>query len=491
MAVLACADRPGRAAPAAFIQSWKKPSPAPRPAKAWDSGAGAPDGSVLCGREVMAVSSQLPVVSLIVPLWRGLGQSGWRHRIIGAFMQRRALFSHLSRLAAALAWQQVCAQQAQARGQQPPQGGWQTAAEVFTLGVASGEPRPDSVVIWTRLAPLPLQADGGMPAQAVPVRWEVASDARFSRVLQTGSAVADPAAAHSVRVEVKGLPSGQPCYYRFEAGGQRSPVGRTRTAPDPGERNTRMRVALASCQHYETGFYTVHREIAASDVDLVLFVGDYIYGTQAKPYARVRRHPHVMPDLHRRTLADYRRHYASYKLDPDLRACHAAHPWLMVWDDHEVSADYTGRHSPDLKDPQAFLAVRTAAYQAYFEHMPFSPHRAPVAGSMPLHGRYPWGRLVDLMTVDTRQFRDPPVCAGRHAPMQGKLLWQCDAAQAPERTMLGQSQGYDLAAQLAPVSVTGSSSCSPLRFRRGCCAHLWGPCSMPMAGMPIRRHAGA
>ncbi|OGB03917.1 MAG: phosphodiesterase [Burkholderiales bacterium RIFCSPLOWO2_12_FULL_64_99] len=381
-------------------------------------------------------------------------------------MQRRALFSHLSRLAAALAWQQVCAHRAQARGQVPQPDAWHAADEVFTLGVASGEPRPDSVVIWTRLAPKPLQADGGMPAQAVPVRWEVAADARFARVLQSGSAVADPAAAHSVHVEVKGLPTGRPCFYRFEAGGQRSPVGRTRTAPDPTERNTRMRVALASCQHYETGYYTVHREIAVSDVDLVLFVGDYIYGTQAKPYARVRRHPHVMPDLHRRTLADYRQHYAAYKLDPDLRACHAAHPWLMVWDDHEVSADYTGRHSPDLPDPQAFLAVRTAAYQAYFEHLPFSPHRAPVGGSMPLHGRYPWGQLVDLMTVDTRQFRDPAVCDGRHAPMNGKLLWQCDAAQAPERTMLGQSQAYDVAAALASSTcdwkfIVQSSQMSP------------------------------
>ena len=364
-------------------------------------------------------------------------------------MQRRALFSHLSRVAAALAWQQVCATRAQARGQAPAPDAWHASAEVFTLGVASGEPRPESVVLWTRLTPRPLQADGGMPAQAVPVRWEVAADARFSRVLRSGSAVADPAAAHSVHVEVNGLLPGRSYFYRFEAGGQRSPVGRTRTAPDPAERNTRMRVALASCQHYETGYYTVHREIAASDVDLVLFVGDYIYGTQVPPYVRVRRHPHVMPDLHRRTLADYRQHYAAYKLDPDLRACHAAHPWLMVWDDHEVAADYTGAHSPDLPNTQAFLAVRTAAYQAYFEHLPFSPHRAPVQGSMPLHGRYPWGQLADLMMVDTRQFRDQAVCSGRHAPMNGKLLWQCEAAEAPERTMLGQNQAYELAANLA------------------------------------------
>lgn len=372
-----------------------------------------------------------------------------RHRIIGALMQRRALFSHLSRLAAAMAWQQVCAHRALAGEQAAAPGRWRATGDVFSLGIASGEPRPDSVVLWTRLAPKPLQADGGMPSHPVAVHWEVATDARFNRVVKSGQIVASPAAAHSVHVEVSGLPAGRPYFYRFEAGGQRSPVGRTRTAPDPSERNARMRVALASCQHYETGHYTVHREIAASDVDLVLFVGDYLYGSQVPAHMRVRRHPHVMPELKKRTLADYRQHYAAYKMDADLRACHAAHPWLLVWDDHEVTADYTGSHSPDLADPQAFLAARTAAYQAYFEHLPFSPRRAPVNGSMALHGRYPWGRLADLMMVDTRQFRDAPVCDGRHAPMAGKLLWNCDAAGVAERTMLGRPQAFELAHQLA------------------------------------------
>lgn len=364
-------------------------------------------------------------------------------------MQRRALFSHLSRIALALAWQQVVAQRANASAGRVPPDDWTASGEVFTLGVASGEPRPDSVVIWTRLAPRPMQPDGGMPGRAVPVLWEVAADERFLRVLQSGSAVADPSLAHSVHVEVKGLPSGRTCYYRFKAGGHLSPVGRTRTAPDPAERATRMRLALASCQHYETGHYVAHREIAGRDLDLVVFVGDYVYGTQAKPYQRVRRHAHVMPDARRRTLADYRQHYAAYKLDPDLQACHAAHPWLMVWDDHEVVADYTGSTSADLADPQAFVALRTAAYQAYFEHLPFSPGRAPVRGAMPLHDQYSWGQLVDLITLDTRQFRDPVACSGWRAPLKGKLLWKCDEVNAAERTLLGQQQADEVAARLA------------------------------------------
>jgi alkaline phosphatase D len=366
-------------------------------------------------------------------------------------MQRRDLFLQLSRAAAALAWQQVFAPVAQAQGAEL--GAWTESADVFTLGVASGEPRPDAVVLWTRLAPKPLQAEGGMPDRAVPVRWEVASDDRFAHVLRTGAAVAHPTAGHSVHVDVDGLLPGRTYYYRFEAGGQRSPVGRTRTAPDADASPARLRMALASCQHYEQGFFTAHREMAASDIDLVLFVGDYIYTSEAPGYARIRQHPHVMSgDLSARTLGDYRIHHASYKLDADLRANHAAHPWLLVWDDHEVASDYTGSVSPDLTDAQAFLKVRAAAYQAYFEHMPVSAHRAPVGASMPMQGHFEWGQLAELWTVDTRQFRDAVHCAGIHGPMGGKLQWHCAAAQAPERTVLGQSQEYSLADGLASSS---------------------------------------
>ncbi|WP_290871257.1 alkaline phosphatase D family protein, partial [Aquabacterium sp.] len=320
----------------------------------------------------------------------------------------------------------------------------------FTLGVASGEPLPESVVIWTRLAPQPMQADGGMPAQTVPVHWTVALDARFDRVVATGRALATPERGHSVHAEVSGLQPGRTHYYRFEAGGQTSPVGRTRTAPAPDARNQRMRLALASCQHYEAGYFAAHREIAAADVDLVAFVGDYLYETDLFAYHRVRRHPHRFPsDEADFTLADYRVHHASYKLDADLRACHAAHPWLLVWDDHEVVNDYAGDSDPDLPDVQAFLKLRTAAYQAYFEHLPISPRRAPTGAHMPMHAHYEWGQLAEFWTVDTRQFRDAPVCSGFNSLARGKLLRGCEAAKAPERSMLGFEQEAWLAEGLA------------------------------------------
>ncbi len=365
-------------------------------------------------------------------------------------MQRRDLFRQLSRAAAALAWQQVFA--SAERLQPADAGDWNEPAEVFTLGVASGEPQPDSVVLWTRLAPRPLQPDGGMPARALPVPWEVALDARFAQVVRQGVAVADPAVAHSVHVVANGLQPGREYFYRFSAGGQHSPVGRTRTAPAPDAKVRNLRMALASCQHYEHGFFTAHREISDADLDLVVFVGDYIYTTEAPRHARLRSHPHAFAkDLAARTLADYRVHHASYKLDADLRAAHAAHPWLMVWDDHEVMPDYAGDHDPYLDDAQAFMAVRAAAYKAYFEHVPVSPHRVPADASMPMQGRIQWGQLADLWLLDTRQYRDASVCKGSavHAPMDGKVLWRCQAAEAGSRTMLGQGQEDWLAEGLA------------------------------------------
>ena len=364
-------------------------------------------------------------------------------------MQRRDLFLQLTRVAAALAWQQVFSTGVRAQGH--PDETWTSLDDPFVLGVASGEPQPDSVVLWTRLAPRPLQADGGMPAAAVPVRWEVAADARFSQVVRQGVAVADPAVAHSVHVQVGGLMPGRTYHYRFEAGGQRSPVGRTRTAPDAAEPVKQLRMALASCQHYEHGHFTAHREIASIDVDLVLFVGDYIYTTRAPNHLKVRSHAIAMdPEPAGRTLADYRIHHASYKLDDDLRAAHAAHPWLLVWDDHEVLPDYTGDTAPGIDDQQAFIAARAAAYKAYFEHMPVSPRRVPFAASMPMQGRHRWGQLADIWTLDTRQHRDPALCGQwPRSLMRGKLLWRCDAIASDRRTFLGQQQEDWLAAGLA------------------------------------------
>ncbi len=355
-----------------------------------------------------------------------------------------------------------------AQAQAPALDNWLESAEVFTLGVASGEPRPDSVVLWTRLAPKPELADGGMPPQSVAVQWEVASDSRFDKVVCKGSQLAEAARAHTVHVEVSGLRPGREYFYRFLVAGQVSTIGRTRTAPDPTEATPRLRIALASCQHFEAGYFSVHRDIAASDVDLVLFVGDYIYENQLPGYLRVRQHPHQFPrDKAKFTLGHYRQHHAAYRQEADLRACHAAHPWLMVWDDHDVLNDYAGLTEPDDRLQQAqFVKLRAAAYQAYFEHLPISPKRAPVAAGMRMHDRYEWGQLAELWTLDTRQFRSEHVCRTWRGPRNGRMLWRCHDALKPERSMLGQDQEFWLADGLAASTrawkfIVQSSQISP------------------------------
>lgn len=368
-------------------------------------------------------------------------------------MQRRDFLRHTASLGARyttaaamlLAWQRVFAAAPSAA---PALQNWAERAEVFTLGVASGEPLPTSVVLWTRLAPRPAEPEGGMPPQPVVVQWEVADDLRFGKVVRRGEVVAQPGHAHSVHVEVDGLQSGRQYFYRFMVAGQTSPVGRTRTAPDPRSQTDRLRLALASCQHYEMGAYTAHRDMAASDLDFVLFVGDYIYETEAAPRLRLRRHQVDFSDG--LSLDKYRRHYATYKQDPDLQACHAAHPWLMTWDDHEVLNDYDGDHDAYGLSREAFLEVRAAGYQAYFEHTPISPRRAPVGPNAMMHTRYQWGRLADLWLLDTRQFRSPPPCDGPlHSPWGGRLLWRCEGTTDESRSMLGGAQERWLADSLA------------------------------------------
>jgi len=316
----------------------------------------------------------------------------------------------------------------------------------FSLGVASGMPRPDGVVLWTRLAPQPQQPDGGLPAQALSLRWEVAEDEAFARVLRRGEATARPEHAHTVHAAVDGLPAGRRVFYRFIAGDAVSPVGRTRTAPAPDEDNARLRLALMSCQHYEQGAYVAHREVAAADIELVLFVGDYIYES-SNPRYRIRPHEGPAPQ----TLDQYRARYATYKADPDLQACHAAHPWVVTWDDHEVENDYAGgaaRGSPSGLDADAFLRRRIAAYRAYFEHLPVSPRMAPVGAAMRLYEHYGWGRLADLWTLDNRQYRDLQACPDARGA-GGHGVVDCAALADPSRTLLGADQERWIAAELA------------------------------------------
>jgi alkaline phosphatase D len=312
---------------------------------------------------------------------------------------------------------------------------------LFTLGVASGTPRPDGFVLWTRLAPEPLQG-GGMGDALVEVRWEVADDDSFKRVVAKGAATATAELAHSVHVEVQGLSPGRPYWYRFTAGGARSPIGRTRTAPaDTHEASQPLRFAFASCQHYEQGYYAAYRDMAAQPLDFVVHLGDYIYESSRTSH-QVRRHEGGIPTQ----LAQFRDRYALYKTDAQLQAAHAAFPWLVTWDDHEVANDYTNDVSTRTADPAQFLAIRAAAYQAWYEHMPVPVSMRPRGADATIYGRHRFGRMLDVLLTDGRQYRSHHAClAGRSA----SLLADCPDRLAPERSFFGAAQEAWLARELA------------------------------------------
>ncbi|MBD6616049.1 alkaline phosphatase [Komarekiella sp. 'clone 1'] len=279
----------------------------------------------------------------------------------------------------------------------------------FTLGVASGEPYPTSVVIWTRLAPEPLNG-GGMPYANVPIRWEVATDPDMRRVVSRGTVIATPQLAHSVRVVVEGLRSDSWYWYRFIVGRDASPIGRTRTAPLAGIYLSKFNFALVSCQNYEQGYYTAYKYLAQEkDLSLVVHVGDYIYEGGIRT-DRVRQHnsPEIV------TLDDYRNRHALYKTDSNLQAAHAAFPWIVTWDDHEVENNYANNISeldtePD-QDRAIFLQRRAVAYQAYYEHMPLRPFSRPTGPDMQLFRRLDFGNLATFHVLDTRQYRTDQPC---------------------------------------------------------------------------------
>lgn len=302
--------------------------------------------------------------------------------------------------------------------------GGQLPDGLFSLGVASGDPLPDGVVLWTRLAPEPLAGDGlaGMPDREVPVQWQVATDERFRRVVAEGTEPARPEGAHSVHPEVAGLQPGAEYFYRFRAGRELSPVGRTKTAPAPGARLDRFAFAFASCQNYPSGFYNSYANMVDEDLDLVAFLGDYIYegGLQGD---LGREHAPAREIL---SLADYRVRLAQYKTDGDLQAAHAAFPWAVTFDDHEVDNNWADDISQDNDDPQEFLRRRARAFQAYYEHMPLRRAQRPRGPDVQIYRRLTFGDLMDFYVLDTRQYRSDQVGDDRR--------------DEPDRTILGDEQ---------------------------------------------------
>lgn len=322
------------------------------------------------------------------------------------------------------------------------------ALDPFTLGVASGDPQAGGFVIWTRLAPEPLADEsgaGGMPPERVEVEWLIAEDEQLRRVAQRGTLFAEPDWAHSVHVEVAGLNPDRPYWYCFRAGDWQSRTGRTRTAPAAWAPAGTLRFAFASCQHYETGRYDAYRHLLAGEPELIVHLGDYIYETSAKREHVLRKHGTPDP----RSLPEYRRRYANYKLDPDLRDAHAHCPWLLTWDDHEVRNDYAGLHSPDPESSEKFRLRRAAAYQAYWEHQPLRLRARPQNGDSQLYTACTFGTLLRVHVLDTRQYRDDQACATRTKRGGQQLEEDCAQRLDPARSLLGATQEAWLADQLS------------------------------------------
>jgi alkaline phosphatase D len=342
-------------------------------------------------------------------------------------LRRAGLVAGAGALAGSSAWRWI-APAAAAEPSLPD--AWRPPGSVFRLGVASGDPEPNGVLLWTRLAPDPLAAEpgGGMPAQAARVQWEVAEDENFRRVVRRGNAAARAQFGHSVHVDVRGLSPDRWYWYRFHAFGQTSAVGRTRTAPSPSQVPARLAFAFASCQQWREGFYTAHRALSSEDLDLVVFLGDYIYESSPAGGPRPDVVPaHMLPEPV--TLDDYRRRYALYKLDSDLQAAHAAFPWICAFDDHELDNNWADEipQDPAAQPREQFLARRAAALQAFWENLPMRDFSRPHGIDIRLFRRVEWGRLASLHVLDTRQYRSDQVTT-------------VEAARDPSRSILGDQQ---------------------------------------------------
>jgi len=281
-------------------------------------------------------------------------------------------------------------------------GSAELAAWPFALGVASGDPLSDRVVIWTRLA-YPGRVPRRLSRAAVPLTWEMAADEDFRAVIASGRALARPELAHAVHVDVGGLDPDRWYWYRFVAGEHVSPVGRTRTLPALDSSPERLRFALAYGQNWEDGYFNPYHHLAREELSFVLFVGDYIY---ARGRGGVRRHGRVQLG----SLESYRNHYALYKSDPGLQAAHAAFPWIVTWDDHEFRNDYAG-FVADATAPvnRRRLRERAAAYRAFYENIPMRA-TPPEGPHFKIYRDFRFGDLASFFVLDTRQYRTPNPC---------------------------------------------------------------------------------
>jgi len=331
---------------------------------------------------------------------------------------------------------------------------------LFPLGVASGDPVSDGFVIWTRLAPQPMAENGGMPSP-MNVTWQVAEDENFARVIRAGEMIANSSWAHSVHAEVSGLQPLRPYFYRFIANGQTSPTGRAKTAPMFGVNVDRLRFGIASCQHWEQGFFNAYNDMVAQDPDIILHMGDYIYEASWGPQVRRQSSTEAI------TLGDYRRIHAQYKTDPALQSAHAAAPWIMIWDDHEVVNDYANLADENYMPLEQMRARRTAAYKAYYEHMPVRLRSKPHGEHMRLYDYFHYGNLMTMALTDGRQYRDDQACqlpddgGGRPVPISS-----CPQLNDMSRSMFGKAQERWLMPSFARSRATWEVLAQPTLFSR-------------------------
>ncbi|MCW2606377.1 MAG: Alkaline phosphatase [Frankiales bacterium] len=299
-------------------------------------------------------------------------------------------------------------------------------AAVFQYGVASGDPLPERLLLWTRVTPNPTASPGSGRGVATSVRWVVATDPGLEEVVASGSVTTSPTTDHTVKVDVGGLVPATTYWYGFVARGQVSPVGRGRTAPAAGSSPDRLRFGLASCSNYAAGYFTSYRFLASrNDLDFVLHVGDYLYEYGDGQFGATRA---LDPPTEIVQLEDYRRRHALYKADPDLQAAHAAHTWITTIDDHEIANDTwrdgAQNHTPATEG--AFADRRSAAFRAYLEWMPIRVTPAPT-GATELYRSFRFGTLADLVMLDLRTYRDAPATTAAQLGL-------------PSRTILGATQ---------------------------------------------------
>jgi alkaline phosphatase D len=324
----------------------------------------------------------------------------------------------------------------------------------FSLGVASGDPSSDGFVIWTRLAPEPLEPRGGMPRDTMAVTWEIASDSGFTKDVRSGEVLARPELGHSVHVEVTGLLPDRPYFYRFTAGGERSLRGTARTLPMPGAAISKARFAVCGCQHYEDGFFGAYRHLAREDVNFVYHYGDFIY-----EYGLDYIYPGGLPAAPVRLsgirglmdVTDFRFAYAQQLGDVDLQAARSRHVFLASYDDHEVRNNWVADNDDWSRDPadkrepvspELFALRKQAAMQAWYEFMPVRRALLPRNGAVGMHREFQMGNLLGLQVLDTRLYRSNQPCGDGFKPL-------CNDVNKADTQVLGSEQEAWLARNLA------------------------------------------